>query len=52
MENNLPEKAKLLHKLKANGFNVPDFLYVSAQTFKTEDFKALKAFLCTAKATK
>lgn len=45
MENTVPEKAKLLEKLKANGFNVPDFVYVSAQKFKTEDFKELKAFL-------
>ena len=45
MENKVPEKAKLLEKLKANGFNVPDFVYVSAQKFETRDFKALEAFL-------
>ncbi len=34
MENKVPEKAKLLEKLRANGFNVPDFLYVSARNSK------------------
>ncbi|MFN2436964.1 MAG: hypothetical protein ABR513_07735 [Desulfotignum sp.] len=41
----MPEKAKLLEKLRANGFNVPDFVYVSARKFKTEDFKVLNTFL-------
>ncbi len=45
MENKVPEKAKLLDKLRANGFNVPDFVYVSAQKFIDEDFDDLKAFL-------
>ncbi len=45
MENKVPEKAKLLEKLKANGFNVPEFVYVSARKFETKDFKALEAFL-------
>lgn len=45
MENKVPEKAKLLEKLKANGFNVPDFVYVSARKFETKDFNVLKAFL-------
>ncbi|WP_024334730.1 hypothetical protein [Desulfotignum balticum] len=45
MENKVPEKAKLLEKLKANGFNVPEFVYVSAKKFETKDFKALEAFL-------
>ncbi len=45
MENKVPEKAKLLEKLRANGFNVPEFVYVSARKFNTEDFKALEAFL-------
>ena len=45
MENKVPEKAKLLEKLKANGFNVPEFVYVSAKKFETKDFKVLEAFL-------
>ncbi|MCF8087755.1 MAG: hypothetical protein K9L23_06800 [Desulfotignum sp.] len=45
MENKVPEKAKLLEKLKANGFNVPEFVYVSAKKFEAKDFKALEAFL-------
>lgn len=49
MEKKLPEKARLLETLKANGFNVPDFIYVSAQTFEDRDFSRLAAFLETHK---
>ncbi len=45
MENKVPEKAKLLEKLRANGFTVPDFVYVSAQKFVDKDFAELTAFL-------
>jgi hypothetical protein len=49
MGKKIPEKASLLEKLKANGFNVPDFIFVPAQTFETKDFKGLAAFLETHK---
>lgn len=45
MDDKIPEKAKLLEKLKHQGFNVPDFIYVPADTFKTENFNSLEAFL-------
>ncbi|HKK99762.1 MAG TPA: hypothetical protein VJ943_05895 [Desulfotignum sp.] len=45
MENKVPEKAKLLEKLRANGFSVPDFVYVSAKAFAEKDFAKLTAFL-------
>jgi hypothetical protein len=41
----LPEKAQLLAQLKGKGFNVPDFIYVSAADFNTEDFDPLEHFL-------
>ncbi len=41
----LPAKAKYLDKLKKNGFQVPEFIYVSAENFKTESFQDLKDFL-------
>ena len=41
----IPEKAELLNRLAQGGFNVPDFIYVSAVDFKNENFKALEAFL-------
>ena len=41
----LPEKARLLQKLKKGNFNVPDFIYVSASDFTNEAFNDLKAFL-------
>ena len=41
----IPEKAALLKSLAEGGFNVPDFIYVSAIDFKKENFKALEAFL-------
>ena len=45
MEAMIPEKAALLKSLAEGGFNVPDFIYVSAIDFKKENFKALEAFL-------
>ncbi|MCP4024681.1 MAG: hypothetical protein GY729_22780, partial [Desulfobacteraceae bacterium] len=45
MSNHLPEKAELLEKLKKIGFNVPDFIYLSAEQFENEDFKQLELFL-------
>lgn len=47
MTNSLPEKAKLLQKLRDNGFKVPDFIYVPAHEFETETFAQLEAFLDT-----
>ena len=41
----LPEKARLLKQLQKEKFNIPDFIYVSADDFKKERFDALKAFL-------
>jgi hypothetical protein len=41
----VPEKAKLLKKLKEAGFAVPDFIYVPADHFETDDTAALEAFL-------
>ena len=45
MKNKIPEKARLLEKLRKNGFKVPDFIYVRADKFKSEDFKQLDSFL-------
>jgi len=45
MSTRLPEKALLLKRLKDGGFSVPDFLYVPAENFKTNDFAELEAFL-------
>lgn len=45
MKNRIPEKAKLLEKLRNNGFNVPDFIYVPAHHFDREEFTQLGAFL-------
>ena len=45
MKNEIPEKAKLLEKLRKNTFNVPDFIYVPADKFNTEDFGKLNSFL-------
>ncbi|MBW1782836.1 MAG: hypothetical protein JRL30_19105 [Deltaproteobacteria bacterium] len=41
----LPEKAHLLKLLKKKGFNVPDFIYVPAADFTSQDFGALRKFL-------
>jgi hypothetical protein len=45
MKHRIPEKARLLEKLREGNFNVPDFVYVPAQAFKEENFDELKAFL-------
>jgi hypothetical protein len=44
-ENNLPEKARLLARLKEGQFSVPEFIYVPAEDFEKENFKALEDFL-------
>jgi hypothetical protein len=41
----LPQKAALLERLRAGGFNVPDFLYVPATDFEEKRFGRLEAFL-------
>ena len=45
MASAVPEKAKLLEKLKKAGFDVPDFIYVPACHFETGDTAALETFL-------
>ncbi|MDZ7696375.1 MAG: hypothetical protein U5R49_05395 [Deltaproteobacteria bacterium] len=45
METIIPEKARLLERLKAASFNVPDFIYVPASDFKSEHFGPLERFL-------
>jgi hypothetical protein len=45
MEAMIPEKAALLKRLEKGGFNVPEFIYVSAADFKNKNFKALETFL-------
>lgn len=47
MESIIPEKARLLERLKKDNFNVPDFIYVPASDFKAERFSALEDFLNT-----
>lgn len=44
METNIPEKARLLERLKEGHFNVPDFIYIPAGDFAKEDFEALEDF--------
>ncbi len=41
----IPEKARLLEKLREGGFKVPEFIYVPAKNFETGDFAELEAFL-------
>ncbi len=41
----VPEKARLLQKLKEADFNVPEFIYVPADDFKKQAFGPLEAFL-------
>lgn len=45
MRPTVPEKARLLEKLKEADFNVPDFIYVPASDFKTRAFGPLESFL-------
>lgn len=41
----IPEKARLLERLRAGHFNVPDFIYVPASDFKNKNFEVLQTFL-------
>jgi len=45
MKPTLPEKARLLDRLKKGNFNVPDFIYVPADDFRNENFNALESFI-------
>jgi hypothetical protein len=45
MELAMPEKARLLEKLKSGGFKVPDFIYVPAEDFRRENLDELEGFL-------
>ena len=45
MAYNIPAKAKLLERLKEGGFNVPEFIFLPAKIFKSENFTELAAFL-------
>jgi len=45
MSHPIPEKAKLLERLKQGGFAVPDFIYVPPQHFDAEKFSGLESFL-------
>ncbi|MDF1592163.1 MAG: hypothetical protein P1P89_11655 [Desulfobacterales bacterium] len=45
MKPTFPEKARLLDRLKKGNFNVPDFIYIPADDFKSENFKALESFI-------
>jgi len=45
MGTKISEKVKYLEKLRYDGFNVPDFIYVPASEFKKEKLPALEAFL-------
>ena len=45
MSDPIPEKAKLLEKLRQGDFAVPDFIYVPSQDFEAENFTALESFL-------
>ncbi len=45
MQNAVPEKVRLLQKLREGNFNVPPFVYVPAEHFRSKDFHALESFL-------
>jgi hypothetical protein len=45
LENKVPEKARFLEKLQASGFNVPAFIFITAQDFRQENFEELEVFL-------
>ena len=45
MASNIPEKAKLLKRLKEGDFDVPDFIFLPAERFKSENFTELAVFL-------
>ena len=44
-EKAIPQKARLLEKLKKGRFNVPDFIFLKAEDFERENFGALEVFL-------
>jgi len=41
----IPEKTRLLERLKKEGLDVPDFVYIPASDFEKRNFAALKSFL-------
>ena len=45
LDTKLPEKARLLKKLRMENYNIPDFIYVSAADFENENFESLEGFL-------
>jgi len=45
MHHDIPEKAKLLCRLKHAGFMVPNFIYVPPEDFKNKNFETLEKFL-------
>ena len=45
MNPEMPEKARLLQQLRESGFNVPPFIYLTADDFIHERFDALDQFL-------
>ncbi len=45
MTNRIPEKARLLEKLRQKGFKVPDFIYVPSHRFDEQNFLELNMFL-------
>ncbi len=45
MTSKIPEKAKLLQRLKEGNFDVPGFIFLPAEKFKSEDFTELAVFL-------
>lgn len=44
-EKAIPQKARLLEKLRKGRFNVPDFFFLEAEDFERENFGALETFL-------
>ena len=44
MDQSLPEKIRLLEILQREGFDVPDFIYLTARDFKNENFGRLEVF--------
>ena len=47
MQTAVPEKARVLDLIRKGGFEVPDFIFVPAADFATENFEALEKFLTT-----
>ncbi len=44
-DSQIPEKAELLQKLEKAGFQVPEFVYVTAEQFANQDYSVLNSFL-------